>query len=178
VLTTDTEFWKKLNWFAIQTKPRREDQAASNVRRLGVTVLLPKIKREKFEFGHRRGVIKPLFPGYLFARFSPSPHLHSIRYARGVARVLGVGETPFPVGDEIIGIIQNRLGQDGFVRIGENRFSVGDEVVINAGPLQGLVGVFERDMADGERATILLQAVQFQIRVLIDTERLSAPIKQ
>ena len=103
---TDSAFLGEDNWYAIQTKPYCEDKAATNIRRLGLPVLLPKIRREKSENGSRRITIKPLFPGYLFARFRPAAHLHSIRYARGVNRVLCTGPAPIPLGDEVVGAIE------------------------------------------------------------------------
>lgn len=169
----DSDVSRQSNWYAVQTKPYREDQAASNIRRLGLTVLLPKIMREKLEYGNVRTQVKPLFPGYLFARFSPSPHFHSIRYARGVTRVLCAGDTPVPLSEEIIGTIQSRVGTDGYVRIG-SPLRQGEEVVINEGPLRGLVGVFERELSDGERAVVLLQAVEYQVRVFVERLRLSS----
>jgi len=172
-MSTD-DFLDQANWFAIQTKPYREDQAASNISRMGLAVLLPKMKREKLEYGKRRVSIKPLFPGYLFARFSPSSHLRSIRYARGVNRVISFGELPVPLSDEVVSTIQSRVGRDGFVAMG-SPFRNGDPVVFNEGPLQGLAGVFERDLPDGERAVVLLNTVEYQARVLVEKLRLSAP---
>ena len=169
------EFLNQSNWYAIQTKPHREDQAASNIGRLGLAVLLPKVKREKREYGNRAVSIKPLFPGYLFARFSPSSHLRSIQYARGVNRVICFGELPVPLSEEVVGTIQARVGKDGFVTMKSESFRKGDQVVINEGPLQGLTGVFEQELSDGERAVVLLRTVEYQARVFIEKLRLSAP---
>jgi transcriptional antiterminator RfaH len=170
-----TNFSTQTNWYAIHTKRLREDQAASNISRLGVKVFLPKVKREKLAFGHRREILKPLFPGYLFACFCPSLYLCSIRYARGVCRVISAGAQPIPVGDEIISTIQSRTGKDGFVILGPPPCSLsnGQEVVINSGPLQGLLGVFDSDLSDGERAAILLSAVEYQVRVVIQRSHLT-----
>jgi transcriptional antiterminator RfaH len=160
------------DWYAVQTKPHREDKAASNIRRLGVQVLLPKIKSEKYLHGTRRITVKPLFPGYLFARFRPSAHLSSIRYARGVNRVLCTGLVPIPLGDEVVGAIEERVGADGLLQISSTSLRKGDPVVVTEGPLQGLSGVFERELSDGERAVILLKTVEYQARLLIEKMRL------
>jgi transcriptional antiterminator RfaH len=168
---TTCEFMTQSNWFAVQTKQYRESQAASNIKRLGLEVLLPQMKREKMEYGNRKTTVKPLFPGYLFARFRPSSHLHSIQYARGVNRVVCAGQLPLPVGDEVVSVIQSRVDQDGYlVRPSLHK---GDEVVVNDGPLQGLIGVFEQELPDGERIVILLKAVEYQARVLIDKLQVS-----
>jgi transcriptional antiterminator RfaH len=165
-----TDSWTQTNWYAIHTKRLREDQAASNIGRLEVKVFLPKVKHEKLENGHRRQISKPLFPGYLFACFCPSNYLYSIRYARGVRRVISAGEQPIPVENEIISTIQSRIGKDGFVTLSSpaSSLSNGQEVVIKSGPLQGLVGIFDSDLSDAERAAILLRTVDYQVRVLVE----------
>jgi transcriptional antiterminator RfaH len=160
------------NWYAVQTKPYREENAASNIRRLGLKVFLPKIKSEKAANGSRRAVVKPLFPGYLFARFRPSAHLHSISYARGVNRVLCTGHVPIPLGDEVVGAIEARVDADGLLRMQSAPLREGDQVVVSDGPFQGLEGVLERELSDGERAVILLKTVEYQARVLIEKMRL------
>jgi transcriptional antiterminator RfaH len=170
----DTNFWQQINWYAIQTKPSREDEAAANIIRLGLEVFLPKMKRKKYAWGRCKAVIKPLFPGYIFARFSPSPYLHSVRYARGATRVVSAGDTPVPLDKEIISMIQSRVGKDGFVSIGQDSLKSGDQVFINDGPLQGLVGIFEQEISDGERAVLLLRAVEYQARIFVEKWRLTA----
>ena len=159
------------NWYAVQTKPYREENAASNIRRLGLKVFLPKIRSEKSSNGNRRTVVKPLFPGYLFARFRASAHLHSISYARGVNRVLCTGHVPIPLGDEVVSAIEERVDADGLLRLA-GPLREGDQVVVSEGPLQGLAGVLERELSDGERAVILLKTVEYQARVLIEKMRL------
>lgn len=170
----DTDYWQQINWYAIQTKPCREDEAATNIRRLGLDVFLPMMKRKKYAWGRSKTIIKPLFPGYIFVRFSPSPHLHSIRYTRGVTRVVSSGDAPLPLDDEIISVIKSRVGKDGFVTIGQNSLKAGDQVVINEGPLRGLAGIFEQDLSDGERAVVLLRTVEYQACVFVEKWRLTA----
>ena len=70
-------------------------------------------------------------------------------------------------GDNLIDLIKSRVGDDGFVRIGEE-FSQGDKVLIKAGPLKSIVGIFERDLKDSDRVTILLSNINFQGRVTVE----------
>jgi hypothetical protein len=60
--------WRQLHWYAVQSKPSRESFAATNVGRLGIPVLLPKIRRRSRRAGGWGIGIKALFTGY-FARF-------------------------------------------------------------------------------------------------------------
>jgi transcriptional antiterminator RfaH len=132
------------------------------------------MKQEKLVWGVPQRVIKPLFPGYLFARFCPAAYLHLIQYARGVRRVVSAGETPLPVDEEIIRAIQLRIGEEGYVRIEPKPLQPGDRVIVHEGPLQGLMGIFERELSDRERVMLLLEAIEYQARVLIERRYLKA----
>jgi transcriptional antiterminator RfaH len=62
---------------------------------------------------------KPLFPRYIFARFSVTRSLHKISFTRGVQRVVSFDEKPTPIDDEVIALLQARVDTDGFMRTGE-----------------------------------------------------------
>jgi len=168
------DLWREINWYAVQCKPCREDVAAMNIGRLGVEVFLPKLRQEKLVWGVPQLVIKPLFPGYLFARFCPASYFHLISYARGVRRIVSCGEAPLPVDDEIIAMIRSRVHNDGYVRIEPPQFQAGDRVMVCEGPLQGLRGIFERVLSDRERVVILLEAIHYQARVVVERRHLQA----
>src|SRR6266567_4476531 len=127
------DVWLDMNWFAVNTKPHREDTAAMNIGRLGVDVLLPKISCTRSVLGSQRTINAPLFPCYLFARFSPRDYLHSIRYARGVRKVVSAGDVPVPVDSAIISSIRSRMDALGCVDLAPRRFDVGEEVFIQEG---------------------------------------------
>jgi transcriptional antiterminator RfaH len=161
------ERWRETNWFAVQAKPHRENLAAASVANLDLEVFLPRIRQEQLVCGFERWVVKPLFTGYFFAKFSPALMLDTIRYARGVLRVVGCAAFPIPLEEEIISAIQERVEEDGFVRLKEAAFQPGDRVTIEQGPLAGWMGQVERHWDDGKRVAILLEAIQ-QSRVLVE----------
>jgi transcriptional antiterminator RfaH len=168
------DVWHEVNWFAVHTKPLREDVAANYICRLGVEVLLPKTRQRKLIWGTARELQGPLFPGYLFARFRPSTYLHLIKFARGVRQVLCYGDVLLPVDEGIIRAIQSRVGKDGLVEVHPHALTPGDKVIINHGPLQGLRGIFERELGDQDRVTLLLQAIEYQAHVSIEARYLKA----
>jgi len=51
--------------------------------------------------------------------------------------------------------------------------NVGDEVVIKDGRFQSLCGIFERELSDTDRVSILLNAVGFQAHVVVDRNLIS-----
>lgn len=80
-------------WRVITTGPQAEDLAAASIASLGFEAFLPKVAVPI----KQHQVLRPLFPGYLFARVDTSDATWPAIYrARGVEAVLtGVG-TPLP----------------------------------------------------------------------------------
>ena len=75
-------------WFVVRANPRGEDLAASTIRELGIEVYLPAYIR-RIRHGRKSELVRrPLFPGYLFARFAwdhPGwPGIFSRRGVRGM----------------------------------------------------------------------------------------------
>ena len=168
------DLWGEYNWYAVHTKPCQEDLAAMHIRRLGLEVLLPKTKRETLVRGTPRATIRPLFPCYLFARFCPLTYLRLIHYVRGARGVVCAGSLPLPVDEEIIGSVRSRVGDDGYVTLPPEALRPGDRVTVSEGPLAGLVGIYERELSDSRRVTILLQAIEYQARLTIEKQSLTA----
>jgi transcriptional antiterminator RfaH len=157
----------EMHWFAIQTRPNAEAAAEAQLRALPVETLLP-LARRRVRHATRapRLVLRPLFPGYLFARFCAALSLRMVRYSRGVLRVLGSPEHPWAVEDSIVADIHARIGLNGCVELEERPFGPGDAVRITSGPLAGWSGVFDSQLADTERVVILIETVQ-QGRVVL-----------
>jgi transcription antitermination factor NusG len=107
-----------------------------------------------------------MFPRYIFARFDADRQLHQIWHTRGVDAVVRQGENPAVIDDEIIGLLQARSDENGFVKLGDE-FQSGDKIVITDGPLRNFAGVFERDMKQSERVMVLLNAVSYQGHVMV-----------
>jgi transcriptional antiterminator RfaH len=166
------DYWHQTNWYAIHTHPSREAVAAMNIQRLGLQIFLPQSKQQKIVWGVAQNVIRPLFSCYLFAQFCPARYLHLIQYARGVRRVVGNRNRPLPVDDEIIQAVRSAIGEHGYVQIQTKALRRGDRVMVHEGPLQGLKGVLEQDIGDRQRVVILLEAIDYQARLLIGKQYL------
>jgi transcription elongation factor/antiterminator RfaH len=158
-------------WYAVYTHPRQEDRTDANLQLWRVETFNPKLKERHYNQYSAKPVnlVKPLFPRYIFARFKAGQMLRSICYTRGVRSVVGFGDGPTPVSDEVIELIRSRVGEDGFVRINEE-CRAGDPVVIKDGPFKHLTGIFGREVSEGERVAILLDAVLYQCQVVVEKE--------
>lgn len=156
-------------WFVVCTNAKQEDRAYNNLHAWGIECFNPKIKeyrRNQFT-GVATQMLKPLFPKYIFARFSVTRLLHKISFTRGVQRVVSFDKKPTPVDDEVIALLQARVDTDGFLQIGEP-LKPGDKVRVNNGPWKALVGVVEREHKSNERVMILLDSLKFQSRLTIE----------
>jgi transcriptional antiterminator RfaH len=159
--------WKDVNWFALHTKPRRENFAVTNVSALGVESFLPRLKAERLEHGVAKRITKPLFPGYFFARFCPESSFESVKATCGVLQVVSSGRMPIPVPEEVVQEIQDRIQEDGLIRIHQEALAPGTLVTIQSGPFEGMMGRVERELDDRKRVAIFLETL-FHARVLIE----------
>lgn len=158
------------HWFAIQVKPASEGVVESALQSMQLETLLPRVQtpgrgRRRSRHAKRR----PLFQGYLFARFRPDLSLRAVTYCRGVTRVVGARERPIPIEDGIIGSIRERMDGCGCVSLEKSLLAAGDSVQVSSGPFGGWHGVFERDLSDGQRVVILLETLQ-HCRLVVDRD--------
>jgi transcriptional antiterminator RfaH len=160
-------------WFAIYTKPRQEQRAYANLRSLNLETFFPTIREKSYNqfTGKASFLIKPLFLRYIFARFHPGYLLHKVRNTRGVHSVVSFGNKPAEVDSSLIDIIYSRLDQDGFVNIW-SEFKAGDEVMVQDGPLRGFTAIFEREMKDSDRVSILLNTLSYQAHLILEKSML------
>ena len=163
-----------LSWYVVHTHPKQEERTNSNLQAWGLETLNPKLRVKKYnEFtGHVTRIAKPLFPGYIFTRFKFYDMYHRIRFARGVHSLICFNNKPTPLDEEVVQLIRSRIGSDGFVKTAQD-LKAGDEVIINEGRFQNLCGVFERELPDADRVSILLSTIGFQAHVVVDKSLVS-----
>jgi transcriptional antiterminator RfaH len=155
------------SWYAVNTKIHCEAVACASLDHLGIEVFLPILREQKVLRGKRRPSTSPLFPRYLFAKFDVSNKLRAVTYARGVKNIVTFGEAPAMVDESIIQNIRNQT-TDGVIELSENRFAPGQVVRIQEGPLYGLEAVFKKKLDGTSRAELLLKAISFQARLIVD----------
>jgi transcriptional antiterminator RfaH len=161
-----------LQWYVIKTQPKQEVRAECNLRAWDINTFLPKTKEPYINpfTGLSSHVIRPLFPRYLFAQFEVRHSLRRVCFTRGVHSVVNFGNGPASVDDEIQ-LIQSRVGEDGLVKL-DNELNEGDRVMIDNGRLRDIEGVFQYDIKGTERVAILLTAINYQGRVIIEKDLL------
>lgn len=160
------------HWYAVQTKTRAEDKAVTFLRGRDVSVFLPRLLVHRRHGSRRWQSLEPLFPGYLFVRVTPEPHvIDRVRWTPGVTRILGDGDAPIPVPEDAVRFLQQRVGDRGFVVPGPI-FVPGVRVRFTEGPLAHLAGIIERRMSGPDRVRVLLELLHTNVSVEADVNLL------
>ena len=162
---------KLLNWYAVSTKPRQEHEVEVNLAHMGLVTFCPRIRERKLIRRCYQLRTSTLFPGYLFAKFDVSSQYRAVHYARGVRGVVAFGGVPAVVDQAMIEAIRERL-LDGYLQVREAKFVPGQIVHIKQGRLNGLEAIFERETSGGERAVLLLRALAYQARVVVELDNI------
>jgi transcription antitermination factor NusG len=154
-------------WFALRVRPKHEKTVATNLSRLGFDEYVP-LQRVRRHWSDRVKVLDaPLFPGYIFCRFTYSERLRVLN-SPGVESIVGFGKTEVPVEDSEIAAIRalvasgKPLAHLPFLRIGQS-------VLIERGPLAGIRGVVLRDES-AWRVVVSVEALDRSIAVEVDRE--------
>jgi len=158
-------------WYLVYTNLKQEERANENLRAWGVETVHAKYRARRYnEFtGAPTYFTQPLFPRYLFAKFNAREQLPKVRFTRGIQHIVCFGENPAAVDQDIIDIIRARIDENGFVKT-NNELKPGDKVVISAGPLKNLLGIFEHEVKGSDRITILLTAIGYQGHLMVERD--------
>jgi transcriptional antiterminator RfaH len=160
-------------WYLVQVKPRAEKVSVLHLDQLGLESFCPHLKQQKIIRRVRREVVVPLFPGYLFVKFDPLFQFRTVQYSTGVQKVVSFGDTLARVDSSIIEAVRARI-TEGFVHVSHSSsFQPGQKVRIHDGPLQGFEAVFECEMSDRRRVSLLLESVAFQARVVVPVDQIA-----
>jgi len=122
-----------MNWYVIQTKPKKEEEASSYLSNMGVEILAPLIE----DYGEERKDKQrgeTSFPGYVFGNFDIEQNYPLVRWARGVKKVLGYEGNPTQFLKEwSISLKQERTAKD--LKMIKH-FEPDDVVRVTSGPLK------------------------------------------
>ena len=144
------------HWYALHTKPRKENSLNQILTHRGITTYLPLLP--KVHHGQRIAITEPLFPGYLFARLDLDiVNFGSLRWTPGLRDVVSGAEGPAPVGEAIIAHIQQRLAQGEILRsAAHERFKPQERVRLKGQPFEDLDVVFDHYLPGEARARVLM----------------------
>jgi transcriptional antiterminator RfaH len=161
----------EVGWLVVNTHPHREEFATANLERQGFQCYCPmtikRIRHARRAYDGKR----PMFPGYIFARFTPTTgRWRCVMSTLGVRSIVLNGHQPGLLPDSFITSLRCRE-VDGIVRTPPKAFQVGEKVTVQGSPLDGLVGEII-ELREKERVLILLDLMQNPVRLQVDANSL------
>ncbi len=130
------------SWFAVRVRSNYERLASAALHEREYEEFLPLYLQRRRQDGRNREVEKPLFPGYVFARFDPR-YLSPILSVPGVVHIVGAGRTPLAIPeseiDALMTVANSRLDAEPCPYLRAGQF-----VMIVKGPLAGVEGCLLR----------------------------------
>ena len=158
-------------WYVIRSKPRHEATCLDELAKAGFEAVCP--LRMEYRFRRRRQELVPLFPGYVFCRFSYPDDYHSVRWLRGVLHLIQFGEARPPALDEdVMEFFIEHMNESGVVET-EPDYVPGDTVEFLTEPMRGLVGtVLKIDSA--EKRVHVLMDLLYQATIEVESYQVQA----
>ncbi|MDP9054830.1 MAG: UpxY family transcription antiterminator [Acidobacteriota bacterium] len=146
-------------------KPRFEKSVSSLLRLKGFEEFTPLISQSQ-KWSDRIKIIElPLFPRYVFCRFSFEDRL-AIFTTPGIVKIVGFGGAPTPVPDKEIDDLRAAM-MAGTPLFNCEYMALGDRVRVTKGPLAGMEGFF---VAARGRSRVVLSVHLLQRSVYAEVE--------
>lgn len=128
-------------WYALQLRSNRERTTASFLADRCVEFFLPTYRILSKRTDRRVTVIKPLFTGYVFVKvdYRGSERIQALK-APGAVRLVGFGNDPSPIDEEIIESLKILVGSNEDLVRPHPLVKVGSRVQVTDGPFAGAAG--------------------------------------
>jgi transcriptional antiterminator NusG len=153
-------------WFAVQTRSRHEKVVAAQLEQKGFENYLPLLAENRRWNDRIKKVSMPLFPNYIFVRFSPAGKERlAILQTTGVARIVGTGSEWDQIPEKQLEDVRQLLEQVSacapypYCRAGQR-------VRIRGGCLDGVEGIFVERNND-QSLVISIEIIQRSIAVRV-----------
>jgi transcriptional antiterminator RfaH len=153
-------------WLVVNSHANQERVAIGNLVRQHYETYCPMILKRRSHARRVEEVIRPLFPGYLFARLDPlRERWRPIASTIGVRSIVHFGETLGTISDDFIHSLRLREN-DGLILSPKTTYQVGQQVRLNAGAFDGVIATVLA-VDEKQRLTILMDILQRQVRIKV-----------
>jgi transcriptional antiterminator RfaH len=158
------------NWYAMRSKPRREDSVWKQMLGHGFETYYPRIRVHPIN--PRSKKIRAYFPGYLFVRVDlEETGLNVFRWMPHSIGLVSFDNQPAVVPDHLIYTLQKRVGE--INEAGGELFDglePGDRVRIAEGPFKGYEAIFDERLPGKERVRVLLELLGNERAVTLELD--------
>jgi transcription antitermination factor NusG len=158
------------HWHALRLASRHEFAVRDALRAANVTEFLPTFTVESRWSDRIATVVRPLFAGYIFARFAASEAAQVTRI-RGVVNILSIDQKPVPISDGVIADLRRAVESPAPLVLCP--YVAGSAVRVKSGPLAGAEGVITR-IQGNTLLTIPIEILGRAVSVKIDAADVEA----
>lgn len=149
-------------WYAMRSKPNKEDFLTRQFEAQGVQVYCPRIRVRVVNPRARK--VRPYFPGYIFVQVDlEQTGWSALQWQPGAAGLVSFGGEPASVPDSLINAIRKRVDEvNASDRDLIKGLSQGEIVTIQSGPFAGHEAIFDARLSGDERVRVLLKLINKQ----------------
>ena len=176
--STRDALYAEPHWYACYTRARHEKQVEAVLRQRGFDSYLPLVSRMRQWKDRRKLVEFPLFPSYVFGRFTLR-ELHGVLTAPGVSTVVRANGHPTPIPERDIVNVKRfveALAESGLEADQRPFFAEGQWVKVLDGPFEGVEGVVI-EQRGRKRVLVGVEAIGQGLEIDIDS-RLLRPLRR
>jgi len=137
------ELYEESRWYACYTRARHEKRVEHVLRERGIESYLPVVSRIQQWKDRKRRVEFPLFPSYVFGRFTLR-EMHAVLTTPGVSTIVRINGYPTPIPDRELDNIRRfamAVADSGCEPEPAAFVREGDWVRVVDGPFRGVVGI-------------------------------------
>ncbi|MBN1304023.1 MAG: hypothetical protein JXA13_06275 [Anaerolineales bacterium] len=154
-------------WYAIRSKPHKEDFLWGQLAARKIETFYPRIKVQPQN--PRAKKVRPYFPGYLFVRVDLGDITSSsLQWMPGAVGVVSFDGQPSSIPETLIMAIRQRIDQDNAaMKASRTGFKPGEAVIVQTGPFAGYEAIFDSSLPGEDRVRVLLKMINHR-QVLVD----------
>ena len=148
----------KKKWHILVTRSRFEKKCENLLSLNGFETYLPLLRELKQWSDRKKWVEKPLFPGYIFVKFSSKERFNVI-HTDGIARIVQFEQVDYCIEEKLIDGIKAYLNDESKpILVNTLDIEIGEEILIKHGPFKGLNGTLTQ-LKGKTRVLIAIMAI-------------------
>jgi len=149
-----------ISWYAMRSKPNKENFLAGQLEAHGVAVFFPRLHITPVNPRSRK--VRPFFPNYLFVHVDlDAVNVSTLRWMPGASGVVSFDGEPASVPDPLIAALERQLDLlNAASQELTHDLRPGDPVTVLDGPFAGYEAIFDVRLSGHDRVRVLLNFLQ------------------
>jgi transcriptional antiterminator RfaH len=149
-----------ISWYAMRSKPNKEDFLVGQLTSYGIEVFYPRLRVKPANPRARK--IVPYFPSYLFVHMDLDViNISTLRWMPGASGLVSFDGEPASVPDLLVDTLQKQVqllnaSSQNFL----DELKRGDRVMVESGPFAGYEAIFDERLPGRDRVRVLLGYLQ------------------